>query len=287
MFRRRDKTQISFLETNKRFVVHIDPENRWVKLSELLPWDKIDDHYALSMCGDSGREGFTSRIAFGAIYAKEQLGVTDEGIMESVSENPYMQYFLGLENFQNGRLFDSSMMVHFRRRFAPGFIAKVNEYIATGNWPDDDNSIQTPEELPPPETVEHKGKLSLDATAAPSDIRYPSDVSILNDCRENLERFMDGLWEECAERTGHKTPYNRQNAHKKYINFIKKKNKNNKIIKSALNAQCNYVNLAIHQVLTLILICGIDEFSDSAWDRFDLICRVYLQQKWMRMGSLS
>ena len=41
------------------------------------------------------------------------------------------------------------------------------------------------------------------------------------------------------------------------------------------------MELAIHQVLALILSCGIDSLSDREWDCFDTICHIYLQQKWM------
>jgi len=279
MFRRRDKNQLSFLEDNKRFVVDINSENRWVKLSGLMPWDKIEDHYAQNMSEDTGRDAITSRIAFGSIYAKESLNLTDVGTVESISENPYLQYFLGLQEYQGTPLFDPSMMVHFRKRFTPEFISQVNDYVTTGKWPDD-NSIQFPDDLPPPEEVEHKGKLTLDATVAPSDIRYPNDVSLLDECRETLERFIDALWEDSGKK-GRKTPYNRHSAHKKHINFIKKKKKSKATIQAALNAQLNYVEMAIGQVLALILICGIDALSDREWDCFDSICHIYLQQKWM------
>ena len=91
----------------------------------------------------------------------------------------------------------------------------------------------------------------LDATVAPSDIRYPSDVLLLDECRENLEGIIDELWED-SKREGHKTPYNRHNAHKKIVKFIKRKKKSKAFIRTALNTHLNYVELAIHQVVALI-----------------------------------
>ncbi|MDR2670584.1 MAG: IS5 family transposase, partial [Oscillospiraceae bacterium] len=279
MFRRRDRNQLSIPEDNKRFIVQIDPENKWVKLSELMPWDRIEDHYAQNMCEDTGRNAITSRIAFGSIYIKESLNLTDIGTVEQIRENPYLQHFLGLQEYQSAPLFDPSMMVHFRKRFTPEFISQMNEYICTGKWPDDD-STQSPDDLPPPEEAEHKGKLTLDATVAPSDIRHPNDVSLLNECRETLEKYIDELW-EASEQKGRKTPYSRHSAHKKHINFIKKKKKSQATIQAALSAQLNYVKMAIQQIAALALICGVDTLSDREWDHFDVICGIYLQQKWM------
>jgi len=300
MFKKRDRNQLNLFETNRRFVIEINPENRWVKLAGIMPWDRIEDYYAKNMCEDNGRMGISSRIAFGAIYAKEQENLTDTETVQQICENAYIQYFLGLESYQSAPLFDSSMMVHFRKRFSVEFIAQVNEYICTGKWPDDENRPQSPDKLPLPkkttkkdkekldgkEEVTHQGKLILDATVAPSDIRYPSDVSLLAECRENLEGFINELHEESGQ-GGRKTPYNRHNAHKKTIKFIKRKKKTNSVIRSALKLQLNYVELAINQVLALILLCGLECLADQAWERFDTICKIYLQQKEMFDGKTN
>ena len=39
----------------------------------------------------------------------------------------------------------------------------------------------------------NQGKLLLDATCAPSDITYPTDIGLLNEAREKLERIIDTL----------------------------------------------------------------------------------------------
>ena len=47
--------------------------------------------------------------------------------MENISENPYLQYFLGLHEFQTKPLFDTSMMTYFRKRFTADDVAAINE----------------------------------------------------------------------------------------------------------------------------------------------------------------
>lgn len=39
----------------------------------------------------------------------------------------------------------------------------------------------------------HKGKLLVDATCVPADIRYPTDLGLLNESREKLEDIIDIL----------------------------------------------------------------------------------------------
>ena len=46
-----------------------------------------------------------------------------------ISENPYAQYFLGLEEFTEEPLFDASMMVHCRKRFSAEVIEEINQAI--------------------------------------------------------------------------------------------------------------------------------------------------------------
>jgi len=67
---------------------------------------------------------------------KERLGLTDEETAEQFRENPSLQYFLGLGEYRDQPLFDPSMMLHFRSRFAPEHQRGINERIveqATGD----------------------------------------------------------------------------------------------------------------------------------------------------------
>jgi hypothetical protein len=57
----------------------------------------------------------------------------------------------------------------------------------------------------------NKGTLILDGSCAPADIRYPSDLSLLNEARENLEEIINELWQH-SDRQGHKTGYQRKKS---------------------------------------------------------------------------
>lgn len=106
--------------------------NRGVKLAAVMPWEWIERIYIASFQSENGRPAIPPRIAFGAIFIKENDHLTDEGTVLAIQENPYMQYFLGLQSFQGAQLFDASMMVHFRKRFPEEAVAQINEYICTG-----------------------------------------------------------------------------------------------------------------------------------------------------------
>jgi hypothetical protein len=53
-------------------------------------------------------------MALGALIIKARLGLTDEELVEQIKENPYPQFFVGLEAFENSAPFEPSMMVYFR-----------------------------------------------------------------------------------------------------------------------------------------------------------------------------
>lgn len=116
-------------------------KNRWVELASIMPWEHIEQIYMTAFQSENGRPALSSRIAFGAIFIKEYNHLTDEGTVETIAENPYMQYFLGLTGFHAEPLFDASMMVHFRKRFPVEDLAKINEYICTGKWPDQQRNV--------------------------------------------------------------------------------------------------------------------------------------------------
>ena len=87
-------------------------KNRWVKLASIMPWEHIEQIYMAAFQSENGRPALSSRIAFGAIFIKENDHLTDEGTVEAIAENPYMQYFLGLTAGQQHLLFCQEIDTH-------------------------------------------------------------------------------------------------------------------------------------------------------------------------------
>ena len=71
----------------------------------------------------------TAAAACPALIIKERLGISDEETVEQIRENPYLQYYLGFEEFKNEPPFDPSMLVHFRKRLSMDFVCKINGQI--------------------------------------------------------------------------------------------------------------------------------------------------------------
>ena len=138
MYYKDDRDQLGIDEFFLPFGGKLKKDNRWVRTAGVMPWDYIEEVYLQSMSQETGRAAFPARIAYGAIYVKEQEELTDEETVSAIAENPYIQYFLGLKVFHDEPLFNASMMVHFRKRFPVEALVKINEYICIGKRPQDE-----------------------------------------------------------------------------------------------------------------------------------------------------
>ena len=278
MYRKRDRNQVSLEDFMLPFGGKLNAGNRWVKLSRMMPWEYIEDIYVESMCPDNGARAFSARIAFGAIYIKEHENLTDERTVEYIAENPYMQYFLGLHEYKDTPLFDSSMMVHFRKRFPAEKVEEINKRMFVAKKDKDDGDSGG--ELPP----ENNGKLALDATCAPADIRYPSDLSLLNEARENTETIIDQLWPQSG-RIGHKTRYHRKKARGEYLRIAKQKRPKTAKTQAAIRKQLTYIGYNLEDIGKLLTNIGIDALQESRLNRLMTICELYRQQRTMHGNS--
>ena len=268
MYRKRDRNQQTMDDFILPFGGKLRADNRWVKLSRMMPWDYIEDLYAESMSEENGAKAFSARIAFGAIYIHEHEKLTDVRTVEYIAENPYMQYFLGLHTYTDTPLFDPSMMVHFRKRFSAEQVEEINKRMFIEEKP-----ASTDNDPPPP----NNGKLVLDATCAPADIRYPNDLSLLNEARENTEEMIETLWPH-SQRAGHKTRYSRKKARKQYLCIAKQKRPKMAKRRAAIGKQLEYIRRNVEDIGNILLGAGLEVLPERQLNRLMVICALYRQQ---------
>ncbi len=103
-----------------------------MKLAKIIPWDTIEDRYAKLFTGNRGQVAKPVRMALGALLIQEKYRYSDRETVEQITENPYLQYFIGLREYQDQPLFDPSRMVHFRKRFDAETLKAINEEICYG-----------------------------------------------------------------------------------------------------------------------------------------------------------
>ena len=210
-----------------------------------MPWDEVERCYSESLAGTGmGAPAKTGRMAYGALVIKERLGITDEETAEPVGENPYLQYFLGLEEYRDGNVFDPSMMVHFRSRFTQEHHRLINEKLiqvqASTTQPKDKGK----DDDSPPSPPKNSGKLLVDATCTPADIKYPTDLGLLNEAREKTESIIDSLHDMLVNADPdwvQKPRTYRKNARKDYLAVAKQKKPGRKKVRKAIGQQLSYV----------------------------------------------
>ena len=130
MYRQESPKQLSFEDFYLPFGGHLNPNNRWIRLAEFIPWDEFEASYADQFAqSGQGAPAKPFRLALGALIIKEKLGITDEETVEQIRENHYLQYLIGMEGYKDEELFDPSMMVYFRKRISPKMLCEINERI--------------------------------------------------------------------------------------------------------------------------------------------------------------
>jgi hypothetical protein len=111
------------------FQGQLSSTNRWIILADMIPWQEFEQEYEKDFDPDQGAPAKEFRMALGALMIKEKLGFSDRETVEQIQENPYLQSFIGLNSYQNEPSFDSSMLVHFRKRITPKLINEINRRV--------------------------------------------------------------------------------------------------------------------------------------------------------------
>jgi hypothetical protein len=112
--------QLSISEFKTPFETSLREDNRWVILSKLVPWDTFASLYISLMNMDLGRPGISPRMVLGALIIKHHQKLDDRGVIQAIQENVYMQFFVGLKEFNPAPIFDPSLFVELRKRVGAG-----------------------------------------------------------------------------------------------------------------------------------------------------------------------
>ncbi|MDD4700266.1 MAG: hypothetical protein PHV07_08455 [Oscillospiraceae bacterium] len=166
-------------------------------------------------------------------------------------------------------MFDTLMMVHFRKRFTEDEIAKINEELYHRMYPPQDE---------PPQDGGNGGTLVLDATVAPSDARYPTDLSLVNECRENVKKLIGAIW-GALQKQGHKTSYSRKKARKQYLKIAKQRKAKRNAIKQAVPEQLECLEKSLSDIEKLLAEVPENTLTDRQKKRLSTIRKVAEQQR--------
>ncbi len=281
--------QLILLGFETPFEQKLTSKNRWVKLAHSIPWDRLVNYYDDLFPSKEGRPAISGRVILGAVIIKHLGDLTDRETVAQIQENMFMQYFLGYSSFTNEEPFSDTLFVEIRKRLSIDLLGKINEAIALycldmqeakisdpqesvnkkqnappiqNNDLEDNNgilsadtkaapaqeNIEQKEESSPPKP--NKGKLLMDATVAPQNITFPTDLKLLNAARKKSEQLIDILYDPLLHSKKKVRTY-REIARKYFLNAAKKKRKTAKEIYKGNGRQLRFLkrNLAHIDVL--------------------------------------
>ena len=132
---------------------------------------------------------------------------------------------------QNRLVKTSLPFTHFK--LTPEILGEINEMIIqkaeTEEKSDEDDNTTPPS---------NSGTMIVDATCAPSQIKYPQDTELLNEAREITEKVIDELH---VPGSGKKPRTYRKKARKQYLHIARSKKRTAKKVRKAIGQQLSYI----------------------------------------------
>jgi hypothetical protein len=260
----------------------LSASNRWVKMAQVIPWSEFESEYAENFPTEMGAPAKSWRMALGALIIKEKLGISDRETVEQIRENPYLQYFIGQSSYSNELPFDPSLLVHFRQRISPHLINKLNErmvekmreitHVKTEKKKDSDAKNESP----------NRGKLIIDATCAPADISYPTDLGLLNGARVHTEKIIDILYKPLKGQIPKKPRTYRNLARIDYLLIAKQRRPTRNKRRQAIKKQLQYIKRNLAHIEQLIDAgASLKELNKKQYKTLLVLTEVYRQQQWL------
>ena len=291
------------------FEVKLDANNRWVKISQCIPWDELASGYYQNLSSTHGRPAKDARLVIGAVIIKHKLCLSDEETVQQIRENFYLQYFVGFPAYQDKQPFAPSLFVEIRRRmgeecfghFQQAIVNAMDKRSSTpvkkdkvtcdhgdneppsqsSSIPIDDKDTVKQDEHCADEVSTHQGKLILDATVAEQAIRFPTDLSLLNESREISEQIIDRLHSLSGAKTKPRTY--RQTARKDYLAIVKQRRPKAKKLRAGIKKQLQYLRRNLQHIEALLDVQPgrAIPLTYSLLRKYWLIQHVYAQQEAM------
>ena len=152
----------------------INMKHELVVLSKTIDWDDLEE----SLCGlyklEIGRPGKPIRLMVSLHYLKYLYNLSDEEVVARWLENPYWQYFSGMQYFQTEFPIHPTSMVKFRKRLKDSELEKIFQ-----------KTIESGLKLKVIKRTDLK-RVNVDTTVMEKNISYPTDGKLYYRAIEKL-----------------------------------------------------------------------------------------------------
>src|SRR5271157_9819 len=277
MYIEKDPEILELQKFHLPFSGKLDPDNRWIKMKKEIPWDIIEAKYASIFAKKKGAPAKPVQMALGALIIQDTCGYTDRETIENIRENPYMQYFIGRPEYKYKKICSPSTLVFFRKRLNLKTMNEINELICKAREDKEKAVIEDKDKNDPPE---NKGKLILDSTCAPADIKFPTDLNLLNEAREKVEEIIDVLYEPLREEQIKPRTY-RKIARRDYLRTAKNRKISLKSLTKSVGKQLRYLKRDLKVVDRLIDKSSLSLLNKKQYKDLLVVQELFHQQQEM------
>jgi IS5 family transposase len=152
----------------------LDKKHGLYQLANRLNWDYLIKELGSFYAEGPGRPEIPIRVIAGLHYLKYLENESDEGVIEKFCENPYWQYFCGMETFQHEIPCHPTTLVKWRKRIGEKGIEKLLSH-----------TIDTAkrEGLLPEKLIKN---VNVDTTVQEKAITFPTDTKLCHRMRIKL-----------------------------------------------------------------------------------------------------
>lgn len=155
----------------------IDMSHELVRLAATIDWRLADQKFGEVYSDGAGQPPLPTRLMAGASILKHTFNLSDEELVRRWIENPYFQYFCGMEFFCHKAPFDPSSLSRWRTRMgAERLEALLQESLSV--------AVRTKAI-----DVRDLSKVIVDTTVEEKAITFPTDAKLTNRAREKLVKL--------------------------------------------------------------------------------------------------
>jgi 1A family penicillin-binding protein len=133
MYRNKPIESLKNESRNISRVLTIDNTINWVKLAREIPWQLFEDQFSTYLANNhhlSETPDQQVRLLLGTLIIQEVYSLTLDETMKQIRRNPYLQYFIGREEFSNDLPFDTLLIEEFRQQVTDATLEEITEFMA-------------------------------------------------------------------------------------------------------------------------------------------------------------
>ena len=155
----------------------LDPQHSLYMLAEVINWPVFDEQFGPLYADSVGRPALSTRLMVALHYIKHLYDLSDDLVLAGFLENPYWQFFCGMEYFQHKLPCDPTSLVKWRKRVgAEGIEQLLKETI---------DAAKRHQALKQREIA----SVNVDTTVQQKAIAFPTDARLYHKARRALVRL--------------------------------------------------------------------------------------------------